>query len=80
MSALYNGLSEDGVLVSQVGEAVTISDPAQTYSVNKNRALFISSLTDQGFVNIAEYNEVSRSVLARRAVRKIDFYPYLESF
>eukprot|EP00339_Tiarina_fusa_P022092 CAMPEP_0116996284 /NCGR_PEP_ID=MMETSP0472-20121206/143_1 /TAXON_ID=693140 ORGANISM="Tiarina fusus, Strain LIS" /NCGR_SAMPLE_ID=MMETSP0472 /ASSEMBLY_ACC=CAM_ASM_000603 /LENGTH=622 /DNA_ID=CAMNT_0004694857 /DNA_START=326 /DNA_END=2194 /DNA_ORIENTATION=+ len=57
MGALYNGLSENGVLVSQVGEAVKLTAPAQTYSVNRNRALFIKSLIGQGFVDIAEYNE-----------------------
>jgi hypothetical protein len=76
MSALYNGLSEDGVLVSQVGQAVTISAPAQTHSVNRNRALFIRSLTDQGFVSIAEYNEVSRSLLRSSCLRQEDWFSH----
>jgi hypothetical protein len=60
MSALYNGLSEGGILVSQVGQALLLKKPAQTHPVNRNRAMFIDSLIEQGFVNIALYNEVSR--------------------
>ena len=59
LGALYNGLSEDGVLVSQVGETVSMIDPAQTHSINRNRALFIRSMIEQGFVSIVEYDEVS---------------------
>ena len=58
MGSLYNGLTEDGLLVSQVGEMVRLIDPAQTHSINRNRALFINRMIDQGFVNIVEYDEV----------------------
>lgn len=61
MGSLFNGLTKDGILVSQVGETVKLIDPAQTYSINRNRALFVNSMMDQGFVSIVEYDEVSRN-------------------
>lgn len=58
MRAFYNSLSEDGILVMQLGEAPTFDSPDETHSKFRNRAATISLLEDLGFGSIHEYDEV----------------------
>ena len=59
MRALYNSLSDDGVLVMQLGEAPKSFSPDETYSKFKNRAALMSFLEKVGFQSIHTYEEVS---------------------
>lgn len=60
MQVLPKALSAHGVLVAQVGEAADRISPAESNSVDKNRAKFLRSLVDLGFVGIRDYHEVWR--------------------
>ena len=61
MKAFYNSLSDDGILVMQLGEAPEWFDPDETHSKFKNRAATISLLESVGFESIHAYEEVSDS-------------------
>jgi spermidine synthase len=56
--ALYNGLSPNGILISQVGETTYSDDPYYTFSEDRHYASFISGLEELGFSKIGEYEEV----------------------
>ena len=58
MSSLYNALSEDGILVSQVGDATTMRDPDDSQSYHRNRFLLERCLADVGFESIKHYDGV----------------------
>lgn len=60
MQAFYNSLSDDGILVMQLGEAPQFDSPDETYSKYKNRAATTKLLEDLGFESIHTYEEVSR--------------------
>lgn len=57
MHSLYNGLSESGILVVQVGEIPTSSSPPDEIGAFKNRALMMRQLEDIGFKSIHLYDE-----------------------
>ena len=56
--ALYNGLSPDGILISQVGESSHLNDPFYTFSEDRHFASIINGLDALGFSSIMEYQEV----------------------
>jgi hypothetical protein len=57
MRAFYNSLSEDGIVVMQLGQAPTFDLPDETHSKFRNRAATIRLLEDLGFGSIHEYEE-----------------------
>jgi hypothetical protein len=61
MSFLSEKMSDDGVLVAQVGEAPWLDDPAKESSVKKYRSNFIHSLKKYDFLSIVDYEEVRQS-------------------
>jgi hypothetical protein len=56
--ALYNSLSPDGLLVSQVGQSPDPLSPPDDYSINRHLAGFTQGLSEQGFEIIRQYSEV----------------------
>ena len=58
MRAFYNALSEDGIIVMQLGEAPEVWHPDETHSKFKNRAAAIRLLEEVGFESIHAYEEV----------------------
>jgi hypothetical protein len=59
MRAFFNSLSDDGILIMQLGEAPTYGAPDETYSKFKNRASTTTLLATLGFQSIHMYGEVS---------------------
>ena len=59
MRAFYDSLSDDGILVMQLGQASKSDSPDETYSAFKNRAALMSFLEKLGFESIHTYDEVS---------------------
>jgi hypothetical protein len=59
MRAFYNSLSDDGILVMQLGEAPKSYSPDETYSRFNNRARTTRFLEKLGFESIHTYDEVS---------------------
>jgi hypothetical protein len=59
MNSLYNSLTDNGVLLTQVGEAVHVGDISETYPGNFNyqRAQYESGLINQGFEVVMQYDE-----------------------
>ena len=59
MNSLYNSLTDNGVLLTQVGEAVSVGDISETYPGNFNyqRAQYESGLINQGFEVVMQYDE-----------------------
>lgn len=57
LNALYNALSPEGILVTQVGNAPAMDDPPEHLTTNSNREIFANTLAEQGFESIADYNE-----------------------
>jgi len=59
MRAFFNSLSDDGILVMQLGEAPKALSPDETHSKFKNRATTTKLLAKLGFESIHAYEEVS---------------------
>ena len=59
MRAFFNSLSDDGILVMQLGQAPEPWYPDETHSKYKNRALTTSFLEGLGFDSIHAYEDVS---------------------
>lgn len=59
MNSLYNSLTDDGVLLTQVGEALYIGDISETYPGNFNyqRSRYEAGLKNQGFAAVMNYEE-----------------------
>lgn len=59
LNSLYNSLTEDGVLLTQVGEAVYVGDISETYPGNFNyqRSMYEKGLKNQGFAVVMNYEE-----------------------
>jgi hypothetical protein len=59
LNSLFNSLTEDGVLLTQVGEAVNFGDIAETYPGNYNyqRSMYEKGLKNQGFTVVMNYEE-----------------------
>eukprot|EP00985_Skeletonema_marinoi_P018996 scaffold10754_cov96-Skeletonema_marinoi.AAC.1 len=49
VTSLYDALTEDGILVAQVGEASEIDDPADENGDFENRSTMIKMLDEIGF-------------------------------
>ena len=56
-SAMYNSLSDDGVLVVQLGEAPRFYDPPESLTKHSNRAYVTTLLGKVGFESIHIYDE-----------------------
>ena len=59
MRAIYKSLSDDGVLVMQLGGAPRSYSPDETYSKFRHRADTMRFLEKLGFKSIHAYDEVS---------------------
>jgi hypothetical protein len=59
MQSFYNSLSDDGVLVMQLGESPDSGDPDEMMSGDKNRVAALNLLETVGFESIHAYTEVS---------------------
>jgi len=55
--ALYNALSDDGIIVLQLGMAPQLKDPAESFSKNSRRNMLTQSMTEIGFKSIHMYEE-----------------------
>jgi len=77
--AFYNSLSDDGILVMQLGEAPKFNSPDETYSKFRNRATTTSFLENLGFESIHTYEEVKNQSLLTLYVLTLS-YPALFSF
>lgn len=58
MQSLPKALSDDGILIAQVGQAPDFRSSAEDFSINKNRVKFFESLVNVGFEHIRDYEEV----------------------
>ena len=58
LSALYDSLHDDGMIVMQLGEAPSYVYPADELSVDKNRATIISLMEYNDFESFHVYEEV----------------------
>ncbi|KAG7357508.1 spermidine synthase [Nitzschia inconspicua] len=54
--SLHDGLSADGILIAQVGEATELDDPYDSF-VDRNLWSFVNGLKRLGFRKITEYEE-----------------------
>lgn len=59
MQSFYNSLSDDGVLVMQLGESPEPQDPDEMKSGDKNRVTSLDLLESVGFESIHVFEEVS---------------------
>ena len=59
-SSLYNALSDDGVLVTQVGGVPAMKNADDNHSEHRNRLKLERSLAESGFVRIRHYDGVSQ--------------------
>jgi len=55
--SIYNALTDDGILVAQLGDAPMLLDPADTNTDGKNRQLVIENLEEVGFQSMHVYEE-----------------------
>jgi len=55
--SVYNGLSEDGVLIAQLGDAPENKDPADNFNSNRRRAGLVEVLREIGFYSSHSYEE-----------------------
>jgi spermidine synthase len=61
LHSLPNALSENGILVAQVGAEARSSSPAEHLSLNQNRVRFIECLASIGFHAIRDFNDGGHS-------------------
>jgi hypothetical protein len=59
LSALYDSLSESGVLVAHLGNAPRIRSPPQENGIYKDRERFLQRLGEVGFESVRDYEVVS---------------------
>lgn len=57
LRSLPKALKDDGILVSQVGEANSIRSPSGEFSIDRNRIKFVETLIGLGFPTIRDYEE-----------------------
>jgi len=57
LASLYNSLSEDGILVIQVGMTPQTDEPPELLSTFKNRAILVQHLRELGFVTMHVYGQ-----------------------
>lgn len=72
MQAFFDALSDDGILVMQLGEAPYFGSPDETFSRFKNRLATTRLLEDIGFQSIHAYEEVSRHEILRALIFEDD--------
>lgn len=65
MQSFYDSLSDEGILVMQLGESSSLVDPAEILGSFENRAKTTELLTRVGFQSIHAYEEVSTIILYR---------------
>jgi hypothetical protein len=59
LQSLPNALSDDGILMAQVGEAPDSVDcSAEDFGIDKGRVKFFESLVNFGFEHVRDYEEV----------------------
>ncbi len=58
IESLYNGLTESGILVVQLGEANSVFSPADEVGQYENRAIMMEKLEEVGFKSMHVYGEV----------------------
>ena len=58
MQSIYDSLSDDGILVMQLGESADFDKPDETYSKWKNRVAAVQLLERVGFESTHAYEEV----------------------
>jgi hypothetical protein len=56
--SLYRGLTDNGMLIAQLGSARAINDPPEDNSVDRFRLKYIEGLAEAGFKATREYTEV----------------------
>jgi len=59
LKSVFRSLSDDGIMVMQLGPAPEALDPAEEYSENANRVLVFETLERFGFASMQVYQEVS---------------------
>ncbi len=57
--ALYNALTDDGVIVMQLGVTPDLEDISDQYTKSKNRAKLTNGLSRIGFDSMHAYEEVT---------------------
>ncbi len=57
--ALYNALTDDGVIVMQLGVTPDLEDISDQYTKSKNRAKLTNGLSSIGFDSMHAYEEVN---------------------
>ena len=60
IESLYNGLTESGILVIQLGQSNVYDDPADEMGPFENRAIIMEKLEEVGFKSMHIYTEVRR--------------------
>ena len=65
LNSLYNALTDDGVLLTQVGETIYTGDIAETIpgNLNKQRNMYEEGLKNQGFAVVMNYEEAHAGFL-----------------
>ena len=58
LKSLYNALSDDGVIVLQLGLAPFNDDPDEAMTMSRRRAYLISSMERAGFESLHVYEEM----------------------
>ncbi len=56
---MYNALTDDGIVVMQLGVTPDLEDTADQYSKSKNRAKLTNGLSKIGFESLHAYEEVN---------------------
>ena len=57
IKTLYNALSEDGIIVMQLGDSPTVKDPPEEFSKNSKRNFVMNVLGEVGFDHVHVYEE-----------------------
>lgn len=70
-------ISNDGIVVAQVGGSPDLQSPAAKNSVMKNRYNFIKGLAQSGFKSIMDYEEVRENIHRNRL--SVEIHPNLIS-
>jgi len=58
LKSLYNALSDDGVIVLQLGISPKSNDPAESMALSRRRAYLMSSMERVGFESLHVYDEI----------------------
>ena len=61
LKSLPSSLSDNGILVTQVGSDPHLLAPSEDHSIHKNRVKFFETLVEIGFGSVRNYSEVRRS-------------------